>query len=195
MNENFINIKVDREERPDIDNIYMEAVQALTRSGGWPLTVFLTPDLKPFYGGTYFPPEDTPDMPGFSKVLKAIVDTYLSHRTDIEQTAGQLTDMLRKGVKSVQKIEDLTENILKQAFLSLQNQFDAENGGFGAAPKFPNPLALEFLLRYYSRYKDSAALKMVESTLTSMAKGGIYDQIGGGFHRNGAIAMHYRRAR
>jgi uncharacterized protein YyaL (SSP411 family) len=183
MNQMFINIKVDREERPDIDHIYMEAVQAMTKSGGWPLTIFLTPDLKPFYGGTYFPPEDRHNLPGFPRVLQAISESYYNHRSEIDQTAGQMAEMLAETTKHISNPEDLTEDIIKQAFLILRNQFDPQNGGFGRAPKFPNPLALEFLLRYYSRYKETEALSIVEITLNKMANGGIYDQIGGGFHR------------
>jgi uncharacterized protein YyaL (SSP411 family) len=183
MNQMFINIKVDREERPDIDHIYMEAVQAMTKSGGWPLTIFLTPDLKPFYGGTYFPPEDRHNLPGFPRVLQAISESYHNHRSEIDQTAGQMAEMLAETTKHISNPEDLTEDIIKQAFLILRNQFDPQNGGFGRAPKFPNPLALEFLLRYYSRYKETEALSIVEITLNKMANGGIYDQIGGGFHR------------
>jgi uncharacterized protein YyaL (SSP411 family) len=183
MNQMFINIKVDREERPDIDHIYMEAVQAMTKSGGWPLTIFLTPDLKPFYGGTYFPPEDRHNLPGFPRVLQAISESYHNRRSEIDQTAGQMTEMLAETTKHISNPEDLTEDIIKQAFLILRNQFDPQNGGFGRAPKFPNPLALEFLLRYYSRYKEIEALSIVEITLNKMANGGIYDQIGGGFHR------------
>jgi len=184
MNQNFINIKVDREERPDLDHVYMEAVQTLTQRGGWPLTLFLTPDLKPFYGGTYFPPEDRPGMPGFSRVLRAVSEAYISRRSDVENTARQIRDALESEIKKEPAgSENLTELTLKEAYLILQNQFDSKNGGFGEAPKFPNPLALEYLLRYFSRFGDTASLKMVELTLDKMAKGGIYDQIGGGFHR------------
>jgi uncharacterized protein len=183
MNEKFINIKVDREERPDLDSIYMEAVQLMTKSGGWPLTVFLTPDLKPFYGGTYFPPEDRAHLPGFPKVLQVVLNAYNNHRSHIEQTAENITGTLINSVKKSAGNEDLNEGILKQAFLILQNQFDNDHGSFGSAPKFANPLALEFFLRYYSRYQEASALKMVELTLRKMAEGGIYDQIGGGFHR------------
>lgn len=183
MNEKFINIKVDREERPDIDSIYMEAVQLMTKGGGWPLTVFLTPDLKPFYGGTYFPPEDKPNLPGFSRVLKVVSEAYLNHRSDILNTAEQIAGALIDSAKKSASNEDLDDGILNQAFLMIQDQFDNEYGGFGSAPKFPSPLVLEFLLRYYSRSHEIAALKMVELTLLKMAEGGIFDQIGGGFHR------------
>ncbi len=181
MNEKFINIKVDREERPDIDYIYMEAVQAMTRSGGWPLTVFLTPDRKPFYGGTYFPPEDRQNFPGFPRVLTAVADAYHHRRAVIEQTAGQLLEVLSGPPRD--SSEPLNESLLQQAFSSLEQCFDDRYGGFNGAPKFPHPLSLEFLIRYFTRYREKAALKMVELTLEKMAAGGIFDQIGGGFHR------------
>jgi uncharacterized protein len=183
MNEKFINIKVDREEHPELDSIYMEAVQLMSKSGGWPLTVFLTPDLKPFYGGTYFPPEDMSHLPGFPRVLSVVSGAYHNHRSDIEETAEKITDTLISAANKSSGNQDLSEGILKGAFSALRSQFDNDNGGFGSAPKFPNTLALEFLLRYYSRFKETAALTMVELTLGKMADGGIHDQIGGGFHR------------
>lgn len=183
MNENFINIKVDREERPDLDSIYMESVQAMTGRGGWPLTIFLTPEGKPFFGGTYFPPEDRLDMPGFPQVLRMVADAYHNRRHDIEQAVKQLmTALVRKTTGDAVR-EPLVEDILIDASLAIKQSFDAENGGFGIAPKFPPPMTLEFLLRYSHRNQDKAALEMVELTLEKMAKGGIYDQIGGGFHR------------
>jgi uncharacterized protein len=183
MNDKFVCIKVDREERPDIDQIYMQAVQALTNSGGWPLTVFLTPELKPFYGGTYFPPEDKQNLPGFPRVLRTLSDVFAHRRSEIENTAASIVDLLKNTAVSASDSDNLSEDILKQAYSILRDQFDTQNGGFGAAPKFPNPLTLDFLLVYYYRYKDSNALEMVKSTLTKMAKSGIYDQLGGGFHR------------
>jgi uncharacterized protein YyaL (SSP411 family) len=182
MNENFINIKVDREERPDLDSIYMQAVQAITGSGGWPLTVFLTPDGKPFFGGTYFPPEDRRGMPGFNRVLKTVADAYKNRRGEIEEAAGQIVAALTAKTRGGGK-ETLVVDILEQAYLTLQKDFDNENGGFGSAPKFPQPMALEFLLRYFHRAQDKTVVEMVNFTLEKMAKGGIYDQIGGGFHR------------
>jgi len=183
MNESFINIKVDREERPDLDSIYMEAAQALTGGGGWPLTVFLTPDGKPFFGGTYFPPEDRDGMPSFPGVLRAVADAYHNRRGDIEQTTSQLSAAMSRKSDSSAAIEPLAVAILEHAYLALEQSFDRENGGFGTAPKFPQPMALEFLLRYFHRRQHTAALEMVELTLEKMARGGIYDQIGGGFHR------------
>ncbi len=183
MNQNFINIKVDREERPDIDSIYMEAVQALTGSGGWPLTVFLTPQGKPFFGGTYFPPEDRHGIPGFPQVLRATADAYRNRRSDIEQAAKELLAAVSGNIKRSAVIEPLTTDILDGAHLAIKQNFDSQNGGFGTAPKFPQPMALEFLLRYSRRVQNSGALEMLELTLEKMAKGGIYDQLGGGFHR------------
>jgi uncharacterized protein YyaL (SSP411 family) len=183
MNKNFVNIKVDREERPDLDNIYMQAVQAITGSGGWPLTVFLTPSREPFFGGTYFPPEDRHGLPGFTRVLSTIAETYKNRRGDIEEAAGQVMAVLTSQTGAADSKEPLEKGILKQAYLALEKGFDWENGGFGRAPKFPQPLTLDFLLRYSHQNKNTNALKMVEITLEKMAKGGIYDQLGGGFHR------------
>lgn len=182
MNENFINIKVDREEHPDVDSVYMEAVQTLTGSGGWPLTVFLTPEGTPFFGGTYFPPQDKYGLPAFPKVLLAVADAYRNRRGAIEETAAQLTAIISR-TALVDAGEPLSADILRRAYLALRQVFDSLNGGFGTAPKFPQPMALEFLLRYFHRYKDATALWMAELTLEKMARGGIYDQLGGGFHR------------
>jgi len=183
MNENFINIKVDREERPDIDTVYMDAVQAMTGSGGWPLTVFLTPDRKPFFGGTYFPPQDKHGIPGFPQVLVTIAQAYKQQWNDIEQTVKQLTAALASKSKTSPAAGPLTVDIFSQAFSILKQLFDRENGGFGTAPKFPQPMVLEFLLRYSHRSRDTEALSMISSTLEQMSQGGIYDQLGGGFHR------------
>ena len=183
MNENFINIKVDREERPDLDSIYMDAVQALTGRGGWPLTVFLTPDGEPFYGGTYFPPEDRLGMAGFPRVLSSVADAYHNRRDEVEHTAEQVVAALAAEIEGNAAGEPLKDVILGQAYSSLRQNYDWQNGGFGMSPKFPQPMALEFLLRYYHRSGDKNALEMVELALEKMAKGGIYDQIGGGFHR------------
>jgi uncharacterized protein YyaL (SSP411 family) len=183
MNQNFINIKVDREERPDIDSVYMEAVQALTGSGGWPLTVFLTPQGKPFYGGTYFPPEDRHGMPGFLQVLTAAAAAYRNRRSDIEQAVKELLAAVSGNIKRSAANEPLAADILGKAYLALKQNFDVQNGGFGIAPKFPQPMALESLLRYSRRVQNSGPLEMLELTLEKMAKGGIYDQLGGGFHR------------
>jgi uncharacterized protein YyaL (SSP411 family) len=183
MNDLFINIKVDREERPDIDSVYMEAVQTLTGSGGWPLTVFLTSEGKPFWGGTYFPPEDRHGLPGFPKVLKAAANAYRERRSDTEQATQELLAAISKNAERTAAGEPLKVDILEKAGLAIKQEFDSQNGGFGMAPKFPQPLVLEFLLRHFRRSGDKSFLEMVEFTLYKMAEGGIYDQLGGGFHR------------
>ena len=183
MNESFISIKVDREERPDIDSIYMSAVQAMTGSGGWPMTVFLTPDGKPFYGGTYFPPEDRAGMPGFSRVLSSMAAAYRQNRADVIQTTDKLLEHMRQAAAAARSVDPLTADVMSRAFSGISGQFDDKHGGTGMQPKFPQPMIYEFLLRHYSRTGDPQALKMVELTLDRMATGGIYDQLGGGFHR------------
>ncbi len=183
MNDYFINIKVDREERPDLDSIYMEAIQAMTGHGGWPMSVFLTSEGKPFYGGTYYPPEDRHGMPGFPKLLLAVAQGYRTQREQITSSAGKLLNHLNQTTKTPPNLDPLTNDILHQAYQSLASSFDYQNGGVGSAPKFPQPMTYEFLLHYHHRIKDQRALSLVEMTLESMARGGIYDQIGGGFHR------------
>ncbi len=185
MNERFVNIKVDREERPDIDSIYMTAVQAISGHGGWPMTVFLTPNGKPFYGGTYFPPEDRGGMPSFPRILAAIADAYTERRGDILQTTEQLLERMRRmsGNIAEPQVEPLTADIMRQSAQAIASDFDERHGGIGMQPKFPQPMTYEFLLRHYLRTEDPNALDMVELTLDRMALGGIYDQIGGGFHR------------
>jgi uncharacterized protein YyaL (SSP411 family) len=183
MNDNFINIKVDREERPDLDTVYMEAVQSITGRGGWPLTVFLTPEGNPFYGGTYFPLEDRHGLTGFPRVLRTVSDAYRNRRGDIEQSTQQITKALISKSARDTGSQPLTVDIPKQAYSAIRQNFDGVNSGFGQAPKFPQPMVLEFLLRYYLNTHEKDALEMVTSTLEKMAKGGIYDHIGGGFHR------------
>jgi len=183
MNQSFINIKVDREERPDIDAVYMQAVQAITGSGGWPLTVFLTPEGKPFFGGTYFPPEDRHGMPGFPRVLQAVADFYRNRRGEVEQATERITTALHDRDGARVGADGLTVDTLERAFSVLKQHVDYENGGFGAAPKFPQPLLLEFLLRQHHRTGDHEPLRIAVLALEKMAAGGIYDQIGGGFHR------------
>ncbi len=183
MNEHFVSIKVDREERPDLDSIYMSAVQALTGGGGWPMTVFLTPEGKPFYGGTYFPPVDSGGMPGFPKVLISMAEAYRNRRGDILQATQKLTAHLQHATEAQRSIDPLTPDITHEAYQVLAQQYDYQNGGFGSAPKFPQPMTYEFLLHYYHVTKSPRALEMVETTLAKMAYGGIYDQIAGGFHR------------
>jgi uncharacterized protein len=183
MNENFVCIKVDREERPDLDSIYMNAVQMMTGHGGWPMTMFLTPDLKPFYGGTYYPPEDRRGMPGFPRVLMSIADSYQNRRAEILSSANAITAELKKSDRFVASNEMLTTEVLNSAFSALAANFDKANGGFGGAPKFPPSMTLMFLLRHHKRTRLDQALKMVETTLQKMAGGGMYDHLGGAFAR------------
>jgi uncharacterized protein YyaL (SSP411 family) len=183
MNDLFVNIKVDREERPDLDTLYMTAVQAMTGHGGWPLNAFLTPDGTPFYGGTYFPAEDRMGMPGFTKVLEAVSSAYKDRRDEVDENAAQLRALLQRASSELPKPGNLGPEILNEAAEQLARSFDARNGGFGGAPKFPQPAALEFLLRQGKRAGDQRANVMVQRTLDRMANGGIYDHLGGGFHR------------
>jgi uncharacterized protein YyaL (SSP411 family) len=184
MNEHFVNIKVDREERPDIDSIYMAAVQAITRHGGWPMTVFLTPDGSPFYGGTYFPPVPSRNMPSFQQLLLSIADAYENRRVEVLQSAGSIRDFLRASTSAAMpEAEAAGTELLDRAAASLLPQLDRRFGGFGAAPKFPQAMNLEVLLRHHHRTGDRSALDGVELSLRSMANGGIYDHLGGGFAR------------
>ena len=183
MNEHFVNIKVDREERPDLDAVYMEAVQMLTGAGGWPMTVFLTPEGKPFYGGTYFPPTDRMNMPGFPRLLMSVAAAYQNNRGEIERVTGQLTEQMGRSSQLEAGMTPLSVETLHQAYSFLASNFDYQNGGFGGAPKFPQPMTPEFLLRYHSHGYNPRALEMVKTTLQKMAYGGMYDQVGGGFHR------------
>src|SRR5262245_37419893 len=181
MNDNFVCIKVDREERPDLDAIYMNAVQMMTGHGGWPMTMFLTPDLKPFYGGTYYPPEDRRGMAGFPRVLMAIAESYKQRRAEIESSADAITAELKKSDRFVESREMLTTEILNSAFSALARNFDNVNGGFGSAPKFPPSMTLMYLLRNHKRTNSTESLHIVETTLQKMAGGGMYDHLGGGF--------------
>ena len=183
MNENFINIKVDREERPDLDAIYMNFVQMTTGSGGWPLTVFLTPDLVPFYGGTYFPPEDYYGKPGFKRLLQIMADTYKNHPQKIEENRKEIVQRLNQANQWGRGTATLKESVLDESYSVLLSQFDPDHGGFGEAPKFPSAMSLSFLLRYQNRAEKHTSLNMIKLSLEEMAQGGIYDQLGGGFHR------------
>ncbi len=183
MNELFVNIKVDREERPDLDGIYMQAVQAMTGQGGWPMSVWLLPDGSPFYGGTYFPPFDRYGMPSFRRVLLAVADAYRNRRAQIEESAGRMRTALQRSSLLGPSEGSLDALISDQAVQGLARAYDSFNGGFGAAPKFPQPMNLSFLLRYHRRTGNAQALEMVTHTLRKMARGGMYDQLGGGFHR------------
>ena len=174
MNDNFVCVKVDREERPDVDSVYMDAVVSLTGQGGWPMTVFLTPEGKPFFGGTYFPPEPRHGLPSFQQLLRAVADAWRERRSEIERDAGTITEQLQRAAQPSR--EPLTSTLLADAVRGLRRAFDPDWGGFGNAPKFPPASALEFLLR-------REELELVTKTLDSMALGGMYDLVGGGFHR------------
>lgn len=183
MNKYFINIKVDREERPDIDKVYMTAVQTMMGHGGWPLSVFLTPDLKPFYGGTYFPPKDAHGRPGFPTVLQKINDVWQNEKENILQSAEQLTNELRHRHPVGGMETEIDHSILKRTYHQIAAGYDSQYGGFGSGTKFPRPVVLNFLHRYFHRTGDDEALRMSLTTLMAMANGGIYDHLGGGFHR------------
>jgi uncharacterized protein YyaL (SSP411 family) len=187
MNDNFVSIKVDREERPDIDQTYMTFVQATTGSGGWPMTVFLTPDLKPFFGGTYFPPEDKWGQPGLTKVLNKIAEAWKSDRERIVSSADKIINQLQSAIAISGGAEKVSDAVVRKAYDQFTSQFDAKLGGFGGAPKFPRPVTLNFLFDFYGSDPESKegkrALEMSIFTLRKMAQGGIHDHIGGGFHR------------
>ncbi|MEA1908295.1 MAG: thioredoxin domain-containing protein [Euryarchaeota archaeon] len=191
LNENFICIKVDREERPDLDEIYMKAVQILAGTGGWPLSVFLTPDGKPFYGGTYFPPRPVRDLPAFNDVLQTIVTFWHENRDQLQRSSEDVTELLQKSYLHKPHSGEVSVDLLDDLYAQLVLQFDPAYGGFGAdvaawsvkRPKFPLPCYLSFLLRYHHRTGEKSALTMVTQTLHAMARGGIFDQLGGGFHR------------
>jgi uncharacterized protein YyaL (SSP411 family) len=182
INRDFVAIKVDREERPDLDQVYMRALQGMTGSGGWPMTMFLLPDGTPFFGGTYYPPTDHRELPSFQRVLLAVVQAYHNRRPELAQTAARVKEFLQQSsLRPVEAALDVRQ--LDQAYEGLAVSFDSENGGFGPAPKFPQPMVLDFLLRTYHRTGQRFALGMAKTTLTAMARGGVNDQLGGGFHR------------
>ena len=183
MNENFVNIKVDREERPDIDSLYMEAVVAMTGQGGWPMSVFLTPDGRPFYGGTYFPPARRFNMPAFSEILLALADKWSNDRDSLLDIGNELTDRIAASPALQAGDNELDLRQFDRAAESLFRGYDWTHGGWGQAPKFPQPVAIEFLLRRYARSQDKLALDMAKHVLSAMADGGMYDQLGGGFAR------------
>jgi uncharacterized protein YyaL (SSP411 family) len=183
MNQHFVSIKVDREERPDLDHIYQNVVQILTGQGGWPLTMFLTPEQEPFYGGTYFPPDDRYGRPGFPRVLRTIAEAYHARHQDVAKSIEQIRDALQKLSTFEASPGALTPAVLENAARAMANHVDMVHGGFGTQPKFPNPSNLEFLLRFWRATGNENFLNMVKLTLQKMAHGGIYDQLGGGFHR------------
>ncbi|MEU6861741.1 thioredoxin domain-containing protein [Streptomyces sp. NPDC046876] len=183
MNEHFVNIKVDREERPDVDAVYMEAVQAATGQGGWPMTVFLTPDAEPFYFGTYFPPEPRHGMPSFLQVLEGVRTAWAGRREEVAEVAQRIVRDLAGRQLDYGRAGSPGPEELAQALLGLTREYDAVRGGFGGAPKFPPSMVLEFLLRHHARTGAEGALQMAADTCEAMARGGIYDQLGGGFAR------------
>ncbi len=197
MNERFVNIKVDREERPDLDNLYMAAVQAMTGHGGWPMSVFLTPDLEPFYGGTYYPPTDSRGMPGFPRVLLSVERAWQEKRDEIMTAAADMTKQLQSTGDIPSSEGDLNLTLLEDAARSLGRMFEPVHGGFGSAPKFPHPMDLRVLIRHHARTGDAHSLHMVRHTLDKMARGGIYDQLGGGFARYSTderwLAPHFEK--
>lgn len=183
MNANFVSIKVDREERPDLDEIYMSAVQMLTGRGGWPMTVFLTPERKPFFGGTYFPPEDRHGMPGFPRILNAVAQAYHERPADVTKSVEQIVGALGRMTNLVESDRPFAPAIIVESAENLSQAYDSEHGGFGQAPKFPNAGVFELFLRAHRNSKSRRLLDMIVHTLTQMAEGGIYDHLGGGFHR------------
>ncbi len=205
MNENFVNIKVDREERPDVDQIYMAAVQAITGGGGWPLHCFLLPDGRPFYGGTYYPPKDAYNRPSWFAVLKNIAHTFSQKRETVESQAEKLMEYIKSSDQAFTKEEDLglsVETIFSKDFAqgifdSLRRRFDKVEGGFGSAPKFPSTMGLRYLMNYHYHTKNKAALEHLELSLEKMIKGGIYDHLGGGFCRystdNAWLVPHFEK--
>jgi uncharacterized protein YyaL (SSP411 family) len=183
MNELFVSIKVDREERPDLDEIYMSAVQMLTGRGGWPMTMFLTPDGKPFYGGTYFPPEDRYGAPGFPKILLGVASAFREKPQEVEQSVNQILAALERMSSSSEGQKPFSSDIIAQSAEQLSKAYDSDHGGLGKAPKFPNVGVYELFLRHYHHSKNALYLEMLTHTLRKMADGGIYDHLGGGFHR------------
>jgi uncharacterized protein len=197
MNEHFVNIKVDREERPDLDQIYMSAVMAMTGHGGWPMSVFLTPSCKPFFGGTYFPPTDSRGMAGFPRVLMSVHQAWSERRDEITESAAEMTEQLRAFGTITKGTGPLDFKLLDQAARTLMRNFDSTHGGFGGAPKFPHPMDLRVLLRHHLRTRNEQALHVVRFTLDKMARGGIYDHLGGGFARYSTderwLAPHFEK--
>ncbi len=184
MNRLFVNVKVDREERPDVDAIYMQAVQAMTGQGGWPMTVFLTPEGQPFFGGTYYPSRDRSGMPGFPRVMAAVDDAWRDRRDDLLDTASRLTTAIERATTLDGGGDgDPSPEVLDEAVTRVRSQFDPRFGGFGRAPKFPQAMTIDFLLRSHLRSPDPQVLEMATVSLDAMAAGGMYDQVGGGFHR------------
>ncbi len=183
LNRDFVPVKLDREERPDVDRIYMLFVQASTGSGGWPMSVFLTPELKPFFGGTYFPPDSRYGRPGFRELLEHLGRAWKQERERVEASGSNVTEQLRALASSAKAALEPDRELFEAAFWQFRRMFDARWGGFGGAPKFPRPVVLNYLLRYHAAENNQDALKMVAHTLRQMAAGGMHDHLGGGFHR------------
>ena len=197
MNKHYINIKVDREERPDIDSIYMDAVVAMNGQGGWPMTVVMTPAGKPFFGGTYYPPEPRHGLPSFKQVLVSLAEAWQERRKEVDESAANVTQHIGQGLSMGHSSSPLSKSVLDQATTSIAGRYDQRMGGFGQAPKFPPSMTIEFLLRRYVGEDDSHALAMSEHTLEMMARGGMYDQVGGGFARystdNDWLVPHFEK--
>src|SRR5260221_3467377 len=183
INENFVAIKVDRDERPDVDARYQSAISAISKQGGWPLTGFLLSDGKPFFGGTYFPPEDQMGRPGFRRILLAVSDSYRNKRAELERAANSLADAVSQAEVFTGADADLDLGVVDAQIKSMTQLFDIKNGGFGRAPKFPHSSAIDLILERYQQTKEKHLLAMAETTLEKMARGGVYDQLAGGFHR------------
>src|SRR4051794_7194876 len=183
LNEHFVSIKVDREERPDVDSIYMEAVQMMTGHGGWPMSMFLTPAGAPFYAGTYFPPDDRHGMPGFRRVLLHVAEAYKFRREEVVSASSEVTSAIAAGVATKASENALDRHALDHAAARIAQNYDPVHGGFGDAPKFPPSMTLDFLMQVAWRNDDRKLREIIVNTLTKMARGGMYDQVGGGFHR------------
>ncbi|HEX6176884.1 MAG TPA: thioredoxin domain-containing protein [Thermoanaerobaculia bacterium] len=183
LNRDFVSIKVDREERPDVDSIYMQAVQMMTGHGGWPMSVFLTPDGRPFYAGTYFPPSDRHGMPGFPRVLAHVAEAFRTRRNDVEEAGNEVQRAIGAGTRVKPSGNPIDHPSLDRAAAGIAQHFDPVHGGFGGAPKFPPSMSLDFIMQVAHRSGDSQLRRVVMHTLTMMARGGMYDQVGGGFHR------------
>ena len=183
INEHFVAVKVDRDERPDVDSRYQSAISALSGQGGWPLTGFLLPDGKPFFGGTYFPPEDQMGRPGFRRILLAVADSYKSKRPDLERAANSLADAVAQAEMFTGARAEFDPGVVESQISSITQQFDIKNGGFGRSPKFPHASAIDLVLERYQQTKEKHLRAIVETTLEKMASGGVYDQLAGGFHR------------
>ncbi|MBV9496026.1 MAG: thioredoxin domain-containing protein [Acidobacteria bacterium] len=189
LNRDFVSIKVDREERPDVDSIYMTAVQVMTNHGGWPMSVFMTPDGRPFYAGTYFPPVDRHGLPSFTRVLGHVAQAYRTRRDEVEEAGNEIRNAIAHSQHMLQAAEVLDRHQLDEAAERIVRNYDPKNGGFGSAPKFPPSMTLDFLMQVAWRTNDARLLEVVTHTLTKMAFGGMYDQIGGGFHRYSVDAI------